>query len=134
MTCKNISEVCGMFKTTRFNQLQNLIEQLGSIVADEGTYLKSSYTRSAGSYTRIKWRYKNLLFSTEYPNAHKNKRELHNAYFTTRKSLNLIGLSVDDMSSLSKDYMGKNVDIAEKLYDVWELLKKERMGIFWWFK
>ena len=77
---------------------------------------------------------KNLLFSTEYLNSDKDKRGLHNAYLTTRKSLNLIGLSVDDMSSLSKDYMGKNVDIAEKLYDVWELLKKERMGIFWWFK
>jgi hypothetical protein len=41
---------------------------------------------------------------------------------------------MDDMSSLSKDYMGKNVDISEKLYDIWELLKKERTGIFWWFK
>jgi hypothetical protein len=40
---------------------------------------------------------------------------------------------VDDMSSLSKDYMGRNVDISEKLYDVWEHLKKEGMGIFWWF-
>jgi hypothetical protein len=29
--------------------------------------------------------------------------------------------------------MGKNVDISEKLYDVWEVLKKERTGIFWWF-
>ena len=123
-----------MFITTGFNQLQNLIEHLGSIAADEGTYLKSSYTRSAGSYTRIKWRYKNLLFSTEYPNDYKNKRDLKNAYFTTRKSLNLIGLSVDDMSSLSKDYMGKNIDISEKLYDVWEVLKKERIGIFWRFK
>ena len=130
----NVTEFYKMFEITKFKQLQNLIEQLGSIAADEGTYLKSSYTRSAGSYTRIKWRYKNLLFSTEYPNDYKNKRDLQNAYFTTRKSLNLIGLSVDDMSSLSKDYMGKNVDIAEKLYDVWELLKKERMGIFWWFK
>ena len=123
-----------MFKTTGFNQLQNLIEHLGSIAADEGTYLKSSYTRSTGSYTRIQWRYKKLLFSAEYPNSDKDKKGLHNAYLTTRKSLDLIGLSMDDMSSLSKDYMGKNVDIAEKLYDVWELLKKKRMGIFWWFK
>ena len=123
-----------MFKFAKFKQLQDLIEKLGRIAADEGTFLTSSYTRSTGSYTRIQWRYKNLLFSTEYPNAHKNKRELQDAYFTTRKSLNLIGLSVDDMSSLSKDYIGKNVDISEKLYDVWELLKKERMGIFWWFK
>jgi hypothetical protein len=123
-----------MFKFTKFKQLQDLIEQLGRIAADEGTYSTNSYTRSTGSYTRVKWKYKNLLFSTEYPNSHKDKKGLHNAYVTTRKSLNLIGLSVDDMSSLSKDYIGKNVDISEKLYDVWELLKKERIGIFWWFK
>ena len=123
-----------MFKFTRFKQLQNLIEQLGRIAADEGTFLTSSYTRSTGSYTRIQWRYKKLLFSAEYPNSDKDKKGLHNAYLTTRKSLDLIGLSMDDMSSLSKDYMGKNVDISEKLYDIWELLKKERTGIFWWFK
>ena len=123
-----------MFKTTNYKQLQNLIEQLGSIAADEGSYKSNSYTRSSGSYTRIKWKYKNLLFSTEYPNSHKDKRGLHNAYLTTRKNLNLIGLSVDDMSSLSKDYMGRNIEISEKLYDVWEVLKKERIGIFWRFK
>jgi hypothetical protein len=122
-----------MFKTTNYKQLQNLIEQLGSIAADEGTYSSNSYTRSSGSYTRINWKYNNLLFSTEYPNSHKDKKGLHNAYLTTRKSLNLIGLSVDDKSSLSKDYMGRNVDISEKLYDVWKHLKKEGMGIFWWF-
>ncbi|MGY8766443.1 MAG: hypothetical protein ACKVI5_06250 [Nitrospinaceae bacterium] len=123
-----------MFKTTNYKQLQNLIEQLGSIAADEGSYKSNLYTRSSGSYTRIKWKYKNLLFSTEYPNSDKDKRGLHNAYLTTRKSLNLIGLSVDDMSSLSKDYMGRNIEISEKLYDVWEVLKKERIGIFWRFK
>ena len=122
-----------MFKNTNYKQLQNLIEQLGSIAADEGTYSTSLYTRSTGSYTRIQWRYKKLLFSTEYPNSDKDKKGLHNAYLTTRKSLNLIGLSVDDMSSLSEDYMGRNVDISEKLYDVWQHLKKEGMGIFWWF-
>ena len=122
-----------MFKNTNYKQLQNLIEQLGSIAADQGTYSTSLYTRSTGSYTRIQWRYKKLLFSTEYPNSDKDKKGLHNAYLTTRKSLNLIGLSVDDMSSLSEDYMGRNVDISEKLYDVWQHLKKEGMGIFWWF-
>ena len=122
-----------MFKNTNHKQLQNLIEQLGSIAADQGTYSTSLYTRSTGSYTRIQWRYKKLLFSTEYPNSDKDKKGLHNAYLTTRKSLNLIGLSVDDMSSLSEDYMGRNVDISEKLYDVWQHLKKEGMGIFWWF-
>ena len=122
-----------MFKNTNYKQLQNLIEQLGSIAADEGTYSTSLYTRSTGSYTRIQWRYKKLLFSTEYPNSDKDKKGLHNAYLTTRKSLNLIGLSVDDMSSLSEDYMGRNVDISEKLYDVWQHLKKKGMGIFWWF-
>ena len=122
-----------MFKNTNYKQLQNLIEQLGSIAADEGTYSTSLYTRTTGSYTRIQWRYKKLLFSTEYPNSDKDKKGLHNAYLTTRKSLNLIGLSVDDMSSLSEDYMGRNVDISEKLYDVWQHLKKEGMGIFWWF-
>jgi hypothetical protein len=100
-----------MFKFTRFKQLQNLIEQLGSIAADEGTYSANSYTRSTGSYTRVKWKYKNLLFSTEYPNSYKDKKGLHNAYVTTSKSLNFIGLSVDGMNSLSKDYIGKNVDI-----------------------
>jgi hypothetical protein len=90
-----------MFKFTRFKQLQNLIEQLGSIAADQVTYLTHSYTSSTGSYTRIKWKYKILLFSTEYPNSHKGKKGLHNSYVTTSKSLNLIGLSVDDMSLLS---------------------------------
>ena len=123
-----------MFEFTRFKQLQNLIEKLGRIAADEGTFSTNSYTRSTGSYTRVKWKYKNLLFTTEYPNSHKDKKGLHNAYLITRKSLNLIGLSVDNMSFLSKDYIGKNVDISEKLYEVWELLKKERIGIFWWFK
>ena len=122
-----------MFKNTNHKQLQNLIEQLGSIAADQGTYSTSLYTRTTGSYTRIQWRYKKSLFSTEYPNSDKDKKGLHNAYLTTRKSLNLIGLSVDDMSSLSEDYMGRNVDISEKLYDVWQHLKKEGMGIFWWF-
>jgi hypothetical protein len=89
-----------MFKFTRFKQLQDLIEQLWSIAAYEGIYLKNTYTRSTGSHTRVQWKYKNLLLSTEYPNFLKNKNELHNAYVTTRKSLNLIGLSVDDMSSL----------------------------------
>ena len=121
-----------MFKNTNHKQLQNLIEKLGSIAADQGTYSTSLYTRSTGSYTRIQWRYKKLLFSTEYPNSDKDKKGLHNAYLTTRKSLNLIGLSVDDMSSLSEDYMGRNVDISEKLYDVWHHLKKKGMGIFWW--
>ena len=123
-----------MFKFAKFKQLQDLIEKLGRIEADEGTFSTSSYTRSTGSYTRIQWRYKKLLFSAEYPNSDKDKKGLHNAYLTTRKSLDLIGLSMDDMSSLSKDYMGKNVDISGKLYDIRELLKKERTGIFWWFK
>jgi hypothetical protein len=123
-----------MFEITKFKQLQNLIEQLGSIATDQSTYLTYSYTSSSGSYTRIKGKYKNLLFYTEYQNSHKDKRGLHNAYVTTRKSINLIGLSVDDMSSLSKDYMGKNVDISEKLHDVWEHFKKERIAIFGWFK
>ena len=122
-----------MFKFAKFKQLQDLIEKLGRIAADEGTFLTSSYTRSTGSYTRIKWRYKKSLFSAEYPNSDKDKKGLHNEYLNTRKSLDLIGLSMDYMSSLSKDYMGKNVDISEKLYDIWELLKKERTGIFWWF-
>jgi hypothetical protein len=126
-------EVYEMLEITKFKILQNLIEQLGSIAADEGTYSTSLYRRSTGSYTRIQCRYKKLLFSTEYPNSDKDKKGLHNAYLITCKSLNLIGLSVDDMSALSKDYMGKNVDISEKLYDVWEVLKKERTGIFWWF-
>ena len=92
-----------MFKFTRFKQLQNLIEQLGRIAADEGTFLTSSYARSTKSYKRIQWRYKKLLFSTEYPNSDKDKKGLHNAYLNTRKSLDLIGQSMDDMSELSKE-------------------------------
>jgi calcineurin-like phosphoesterase family protein len=133
MKNKDVTEVFEMFEITKFKQLQNLIEQLGSIAADEDTYSTKAYTRSTGSYKRVKWKYNNLIFSIEYPNSHKDKRGLHHAYVTTRKSLNLIGLSVADMSSLSKDYIGKNVDISEKLYDVWEVLKKERIGIFSWF-
>ena len=123
-----------MFKFTSFKQLQILIQKIGTIAADEATYSTNSYTRLSGSYTRVQWRYKNLLFSTEYPNSHKDKKGLHNAYVTTRKSLDLIGLSMDDMELLSKDYIGKNVDISEKLNAVWKLLKKERTWIFWWFK
>ena len=96
-----------MFKFTRFKQLQDLIEQLGGIAADEGTYSANSYTRSTGSYTRVKWKYENLLFSIEYPNSHKDKKGLHNSYVTTHKIINLIDLSVYDMRSLSKDYIGE---------------------------
>ena len=45
-----------MFKFAKFKQLQDLIEKLGRIAADEGTILTSSNTRSTGSYTRILWR------------------------------------------------------------------------------
>ena len=65
-----------MFKFSNFKQLQNLIEKLGIIAADVGTNSMNSYTRSIRSYTRIKWRYKNLLLSTEYPNFHKDKKVL----------------------------------------------------------
>ena len=123
-----------MFKSSKFEQLQNLIKELATIASDEGTFISSIYTRSSGSYTRLQWRYKKELFSTEYPNSDTDKRGLHNAYMNTRKGLNAIGLSVNDLDALSKDYMGKNVDISEKLYDVWEHLKKERIGIFGCFK
>jgi hypothetical protein len=43
-----------MFKFTRFKQLQDLIEKLGNIASDEGTYSTNTYTRSTESYTRIK--------------------------------------------------------------------------------
>ena len=43
-----------MFKFTRLKQLQNLIEQIEVIAADEGKYSKISYIISTGSYTRIK--------------------------------------------------------------------------------
>ena len=101
---------------------------LGSIAADEGTYSTSLYTRSTGSYTRIQWRYKKLLFSTEYPNSDKDKKGLHNAYLTTRKSLNLIGLSVDDMSSLSKDYMGKTLIYQKSFMTSGNFLKRKEQG------
>ena len=63
-----------MFKSLSFKQLQNLIEELGMIAADEGTFSSEVYSRSSGSYTRITWRYNNDLFSVEYPNSNKDKR------------------------------------------------------------
>jgi hypothetical protein len=126
-------EACIMFKSLSFKKLQNLVEKLGIIVADEGTYLSELYSKSSGAYTRISWRYNNDLFSVEYPNSNKNKRGLHNAYMNTRKNLNVISLSINDKNTLSKDYIGKNVYLSEKLCDVWKLLEKERMGVFWWF-
>jgi hypothetical protein len=114
-----------MFKFTKFKQLQDLIEKLGNIAADKVTYSTNLYTRSTGSYTRIKWKYKNLLFSALYPNSLKDKRGLHNAYVTTRKSLNLIGLSLDDMSALYKEYMGENVDISENFMTSGSFLKRK---------
>ena len=123
-----------MFKNSSFKKLQRLIEELGRIAADTGTYLTQVYTKSSGSYTRIKWRYNTRLFSAEYPNSHKNKRGLRNAYFNTRQGLNSIGLSKADIKSFSKDYVGKNVVLSEKLFEVWKHLEKERWGILWWVK
>ena len=51
----------------------------------------------------------------------------------TRKGLNQIALSIDDMNSLAKDYIGKNVSVAIKLSEVWKCLEKDRLGLFWWF-
>ena len=96
-----------MFTSLSFKQLQNLVEKLGIIVADESTYLSELYSKSSGSYTRISWRYNNDLFSVEYPNSNKNKRGLHNVYMNTRKSLNAISLSINYMNTLSKDYIGE---------------------------
>ena len=76
MKNKIVTEVFEMFEITKFKQLQNLIEQLGSISADKGTYSTNAYTRSTGSYTRVKWKYRNLLFSTEYPNSHKDRKRV----------------------------------------------------------
>ena len=121
-----------MFKNSSFKKLQTLIEELGRIADDTGTYLTQVYTKSSGSYTRIKWRYNIRLFSVEYPNSHKNKRGLHNAYLNTRQGLNSIGLSKTDIKFLSKDYVGKNVVLSEKLFEVWKHLEKERWGILWW--
>jgi hypothetical protein len=52
-----------MFKFTRFKQLQDLIEQLGSIAADEGRYSTNAYTRSTGSYTRVKCKCNELIYT-----------------------------------------------------------------------
>ena len=89
-----------MFKNSSFKKLQTLIEELGRIAADTGTYLTQVYTKSSGSYTRIKWRYNTRFFSAEYPNSHKNKRGLHNAYLIARQGLNSIGLSKAEVKSL----------------------------------
>jgi len=123
-----------MFKNSSFKKLQRLIEELGRIAADTGTYLTQVYTKSSGSYTRIKWRYNTRLFSAEYPNSHKNKRGLHIAYLNTRQGLKSIDLSKADIKFLSKDYVGKNVVLSEKLFEVWKHLEKERWGILWWVK
>ena len=102
-------------------------------MADEGTYSTKVYKRLSGSYTRITWRYNKKQFSVEYPKSHQGKREFNNAYMRTRKGLNQIGLSIDDMNSLAKDYIGKNVSVAIKLSEVWKCLEKDRLGLFWWF-
>ena len=122
-----------MSKNPNFKTLQSLIEELGSMVADEGTYSTKVYKRWSGSYTRITWRYNKKQFSVEYPKSHQGKREFNNAYMRTRKGLNQIALSIDDMNSLAKDYIGKNVSVAIKLSEVWKCLEKDRLGLFWWF-
>jgi hypothetical protein len=123
-----------MSKKSNFKQLENLIVELGSIVADKDTYLTKVYTKWSGSYTRVTWRYNNKFFSVEYPNSHQDKRGLNNAYINTRKGLNGVGLSMEDMKSLAQDYIGKNVSISIKLNNIWKCLDKERWGFLWWFK
>ena len=103
-------------------------------MADEGTYLTKVYTKLSGSYTNVTWRYNNKFFSVEYPNSHHDKRGLNNAYMNTRKGLNRIGLSMDDMKSLSHDYIGKNVSVSIKLSQVWKCLEQKRWGFLWQFK
>jgi hypothetical protein len=122
-----------MSKKSNFKQLQNLILELGSIVADKDTFLTKVYTRWSGSYTRVTWRYNNNFFSVEYPNSHQDKRGLNNAYINTRKGLNGIGLSMEDMKSLAQDYIGKNVSVSVKLNQVWKCLENEKWGFLWWF-
>ena len=123
-----------MSKKTSFKTLQRLIEELGSIAADEGTYFTQVYNKFSGSYTRISWKYNDSFFSVEYPNSEKDKRGFRNAYLKTRQGLNSIGLSKADIESLSKDYVGRNVFLSEKLFEIWKHLEKERWGIFWWIK
>jgi hypothetical protein len=123
-----------MSKNSKFKQLENLIVELGSIVADEDTYLTKVYTKLSGSYTSVTWRYNNKFFSVEYPNSHHNKRGLNNAYMNTRIGLNRIDLSVDDMKSLSKDYIGKNISVSIKLSQIWKCLEEKRWGFLWRFK
>ena len=123
-----------MTKNSNFKQLENLIIELGSIVADEGTYLTKVYTKLSGSYTSVTWRYHNKFFSVEYPNSDQNKRGLNNAYTNTRRGLNRIGLSMEDMKSLSQDYIGKNISVSKKLSQIWKCLEKKRWGFLWRFK
>jgi hypothetical protein len=123
-----------MSKNPNFKTLQRLIEELGSIAADEGTYLTKVYTKLSGSYTSVTWRYNNKFFSVEYPNSYQDKRGLNNAYMNTRKSLNRIGLSMDDMKSLSQEYIGKNVSVSIKLSQIWKCLEQKRWGFLWRFK
>ena len=123
-----------MSKKSSFNQLENLIVELGSIVADEDTYFTKVYTKFSGSYTSVTWRYNNKFFSVEYPNSHLHKRGLNNAYMNTRRGLNRLGLSMDDMKSLSQDYIGKNISVSIKLSQIWKFLEKMRWGFLWRFK
>ena len=123
-----------MSKNTSFNTLQRLIEELGSIAADEGTYFTQVYNNFLGSYTRIIWKFIDSFFSVENPNSEKDKRGFRNAYLKTRQGLNSIGLSKADIESLSKDYVGRNVFLSEKLFEIWRHLEKERWGIFWRIK
>ena len=45
-----------MSKKSNFKQLQNLILELGSIVADEDTYLTKVYMKLSGSYISVTWK------------------------------------------------------------------------------
>ena len=123
-----------MTKISNFKQLENLIIELGSIVADEDTYLTKVYTKLSGSYTSVTWRYNNNFFSVEYPNSYQDKRGLNNAYINTRKGLSRVGLSMEDMKSLSQDYIGKNISVSKKLSQIWKCLEQKRWGILWRFK
>ena len=52
----------------------------------------------------------------------------------TRQGLNRIGLSMEDMKSLSQDYIGKNISVSIKLNQIWKCLEQRRWGFLWRFK
>jgi hypothetical protein len=41
---------------------------------------------------------------------------------------------MEDMKSLSQDYIGKNLSVCKKLSHIWKCLEQKRWGFLWRFR